>query len=191
MTATSAQYIETFKLKEDRMGRLCVRGMAKLLLSSIEGQAPWKYEIHKRESGEVFSPQSDLHFSFSHTKTHAAVAVSLSRCGIDVENNERRVNREQISKRFFTPDEHKQVLGDPSAFFKIWTAKEAFLKFEGTGIDRPLKDIQVSSDFKQVQYKNRGFTLYSRVNKQPKSTTLSVVGAEIFREIEIQDLLGF
>ena len=42
---------------------------------------------------------------------------------------------EQIACRFFHPLEQMLACRSPASFFAVWTAKESYTKFTGTGID--------------------------------------------------------
>ncbi len=188
LTPSALKYVDSFKLEKDQLGRLCVRGIAKLILASFSEKPPSYYTIKKRESGAVFSPQSQLHLSFSHTDSHAAVAVSPKICGIDIENMNRTIDREKISNRFYSTEEHQKVIQDPHSFFQIWTAKEAFLKHEGTGINRPLKDVRVS--FEHVEYEQKTFPLYTDTKTdRDHKIILSIVGSERCERLPFSELL--
>jgi phosphopantetheine--protein transferase-like protein len=98
------------------------------------------------------------HFSVSHSGSYLAIAFSDYEVGIDIEHTERRHSDAErylaIARRFFLPDESAYVAGysvrgEASApfregapeevkrrFFRIWTAKEAAVKYTGEGIAR-------------------------------------------------------
>ncbi|HWR19660.1 MAG TPA: 4'-phosphopantetheinyl transferase superfamily protein [Clostridia bacterium] len=88
----------------------------------------------------------DNHINISHSKKYVACAVSLSPVGIDVEE----IGNMDINtvNRFFTEEEKQYILGFPkqvqsSAFYHIWTRKEAYIKREGKGLQTPLSTINV------------------------------------------------
>ena len=75
-------------------------------------------------------------FSLSHTDTSVAVAVSNSRCGVDIENLGRgqmygKETLEKMMKHAFTEEERARSQESPVEFLKIWTAKESIFKASG------------------------------------------------------------
>lgn len=86
------------------------------------------------------------HFNISHAKNYVVGAVGCSPVGIDVEAIGQMNGG--VTDRFFTSQE-KQYLFDhpnserPSAFCRIWTRKEAYIKREGGGLSIPLNSVNV------------------------------------------------
>lgn len=92
----------------------------------------------------------DLHFSLSHTGHNVALAFSRSPVGFDMEKTERRTDFLALAKRFFTATEVAAIVAagnDAGPFFlELWTAKEAVLKLEGTGISGGLDRARILSE---------------------------------------------
>jgi len=88
----------------------------------------------------------DLHFNLSHSGTIAMVAMSRGRVvGIDVERVRPDFDVEATARRWFSRAEYDGISSLPvsvrrSAFFVVWTRKEALIKARGdglaTGLDR-------------------------------------------------------
>ena len=91
----------------------------------------------------------DLHFSLSHTEGEVALAFSRSPVGFDMEKSGRRANFLAVAKRFFTSDEVLSIeafgASTGACFLELWTAKEAVLKLEGTGISGGLERARILS----------------------------------------------
>ena len=87
-------------------------------------------KAEKREGGEPYLPDSPYYISFSHKDDIAVAAVSDSKVGVDVENVTAPRNVGRLS-RLFDESENPESLYD---FYRLWTAKEAMGKYEGTGI---------------------------------------------------------
>ncbi len=83
----------------------------------------------------VLRSHPEIHFSISHSGGCAAVAVSDAEIGLDAELiGKAPVN---VLKRAFCPAEIRQIQSadDPDPeFFRIWTRKEAYGKYLGTGL---------------------------------------------------------
>lgn len=82
---------------------------------------------------------SHIHFNLSHTDGLAAVAVSMTPVGLDVEWLGRRNQLLDLAQRYFTATEHADILKQPEnerqhRFLVYWTLKEAYLKAEAWGI---------------------------------------------------------
>lgn len=91
---------------------------------------PWQYN----EYGKPYIPNGP-HFSISHCKQGIAVAVDEQPVGIDIESY-RDITPELIT---YTMSEAEQeqinAAQDPiKAFTELWTRKEAYVKFLGTGL---------------------------------------------------------
>ena len=80
----------------------------------------------------------DLHFSLSHTGSEVALVFSRSPVGFDMEKSGRRTDFLALANRFFTATEVAAIVAAGKdagpCFLELWTAKEAILKLEGTGI---------------------------------------------------------
>jgi 4'-phosphopantetheinyl transferase len=93
-------------------------------------------------------PSSSLHFSLSHSRSIAVLAVSNGQpVGVDVE--EVRPIEPEVADMHFSTSERSQLnqlQGDawPLGFYRCWTRKEAILKAEGVGLSRPLDSFDVS-----------------------------------------------
>jgi 4'-phosphopantetheinyl transferase len=89
-----------------------------------------------------------LQFNLSHSHEFALVAVARNRAvGIDVEWAKDFAFQE-VAQRFFTAKEAATLSALPqtlqrAAFYKCWTAKEAFLKAKGTGLSGQLDEVQI------------------------------------------------
>jgi 4'-phosphopantetheinyl transferase len=101
-----------------------------------------KPELHQIESS------SSLHFSLTHSRSIAVLAVANGRpVGVDVE--EVRPIEPEVADSHFSASERsqlKQLQGDGwlLGFYRCWTRKEAILKAEGVGLFRPLDSFDVS-----------------------------------------------
>jgi phosphopantetheinyl transferase len=121
--------------EERKVQHLAVRLLFKLMMPDIDLS-----EIVIAENGKPWIPGSNFHFSFSHCKGFAAVAVSETHpIGIDIELIQERIAK--VAHKFL----HKQekILIDtlaPELQLKQmgfnWAAKEAMYKmYEKNGID--------------------------------------------------------
>ncbi|QRF32711.1 4'-phosphopantetheinyl transferase family protein [Bacillus safensis] len=78
-----------------------------------------------------------FHFNISHSGNWVVCAVDDAPVGIDIE--EIKPIDLAIAKRFFSADEHQDLLSQPAErqeayFFHLWSMKEAFIKLTGKGL---------------------------------------------------------
>ena len=97
--------------------------------------------IARTEKGKpYFLNNNTIHFSVSHSGEIFACAFSDEVIGIDIQEYKNRPDEKErcrkIARRFFHPDEIDALDADTvSALYNIWTAKEAYVKLTGQGID--------------------------------------------------------
>lgn len=91
---------------------------------------PWDYN----EFGKPFLPDGPF-FSLSHCKKGIAVAMDTQPIGIDIESY-RDVTPELIEHTMSQAEQEQiNASDDPiKAFIELWTRKEAYVKYLGTGI---------------------------------------------------------
>ena len=87
-----------------------------------------------------------VHFNLSHSGDYVLCALSDAEVGVDIER--RAAARLAVARRFFHPAELADLerLSGPerdARFFDYWSAKEAFLKYLGAGLARPLASFRV------------------------------------------------
>lgn len=91
----------------------------------------------------------ELRFNLSHSGRFSVCALSDQEVGVDVE--EAGEVREELIRRVCTERELAAMAGlDPEhrqdRFFQLWTAKESFLKYLGTGLGRPVRGVEVEPE---------------------------------------------
>lgn len=80
-----------------------------------------------------------IYFSISHSDEYIAIVFDNSEIGIDIEKK-RKINQKLWKKTASESDIAQYLLDDAdTGFLKMWTIKEAYFKFIGTGITDPKK----------------------------------------------------
>ena len=110
-------------------------------------------EIHCTEQGKPYFPDSDLHFSISHTKNHAFCCISFHNIGMDAEECDRAIDL-RLAEKFLSPMEKRHF--DASAdkrecLLRLWVLKEAYGKLLGKGIGNYLAATDFSPDDSRIQ----------------------------------------
>lgn len=106
-------------------------------------------QLLKGEYGKPYAVgKSDLFFNISHSNGYVACFVSDNEVGCDIQNTAKDSQIIQIAKRFFTDSEfHALKSLEPDEqkiyFYRIWCAKESYLKLLGTGLSKELNSFEV------------------------------------------------
>lgn len=109
-------------------------------------------DLTKTSEGKPYLKNREkLHFNISHSGRWVVVAWGDSPLGIDVEQLQMDAGKEAIARRYFRSDEQAYVFsvaGEDRAkrFFRIWTMKESYLKYLGTGMGYPLNSFSALGD---------------------------------------------
>jgi 4'-phosphopantetheinyl transferase len=130
------------------------RGQMRQLLArycGVEGQA---LRFVASEFGKpAFAPDQSfaggISFNFTHSGGRALLAVTAGGAlGVDLECHDRKTDVLALAERYFFGSEYSAILHAPEAeraatFFHFWTAKEAVIKAQGTGLSAPLDAFRV------------------------------------------------
>lgn len=132
-----------------------------------------------------------LHFNISHSNDIVICAVSENDIGCDIEKIS--TANLSIAKRFFTENEFKYIESfsgkdADNEFYRLWTAKESFIKMTGEGLSRPLKSFEVQCIPKmQIIINEELYPCYIK-EYQIEGYKLTVCAKEDFFENEIEVL---
>ncbi len=151
-----AQQLKT----EDLYRRFVVAHAAmRSILSQYLGASPGNIHLmqpaRKKPSIHQAQNQMGIDFNLSHSHEMALIAVSQTfLVGIDIEHIRNMPDVTQVAKRFFTTKEYALLLQSSpqtqlALFFKIWTAKEAFLKAKGLGLSGYLDQFSIQLNTQQ------------------------------------------
>ena len=110
--------------------------------------------------GKPFLPdRPDFFFNLSHSGNWVVLACGDSEVGVDVQSLRSNTNPEAMARRFFSPEEQRYVFEKESCrdqrFFEIWTGKESYLKYLGTGLGRTLPSFSVLSPEPGIRFHRR------------------------------------
>lgn len=102
----------------------------------------FEYDISKNENGKAFllikeASLQPLFFSVTHTDSAYFIAISTDNVGIDAEPVSRKIDYLPILKKFNCFE--RERISNSSDFLKLWTVKEATIKWLGGSIAKDLK----------------------------------------------------
>ncbi len=97
------------------------------------------YFDYGKNSKPFLKKHKNIYFSISHSGKYVSVAADINNIGVDVEGY--IDDYETISRYVFSEDEMKYIENGNSGAkaAKLWTLKESYLKYTGTGIADGLK----------------------------------------------------
>ena len=142
-----AQQLKFQELRERFIvGRGCLRQILGRYLHRQPQDIKFSYGAYGKPLVEGIS------FNFSHTKKYALCGITRDGAialGVDIETKDRSTNVLGLAQRFFHGAEYNYLEQAPKAkrqdiFIKLWTAKEAFLKAQGVGLQGGLDQFQVT-----------------------------------------------
>jgi 4'-phosphopantetheinyl transferase len=155
LDASEKVHADRFRAAADRDAYIAAHALLRATLSrNTNIAAPqWRLRTAKGGKPELDPAQAPpgLHISLSHTRGLAACAVGRPHpLGIDAEAW-REPAPIELAERYFAPAEARLVADRtpeerPSAFYRLWTLKEAYLKATGEGLAAPLDSFAFSLD---------------------------------------------
>jgi 4'-phosphopantetheinyl transferase len=109
--------------------------------------------IARTKHGKPYAPTlGGIDFNLSHARDHVLIALAREQpVGVDLERIDRRVEVDELARRFFAPAEADALSALPEAhrvpaFLRLWTCKEAVLKALGEGISFGLERVAFDLD---------------------------------------------
>lgn len=162
-----------------------------------EGGPLVKTAIVYNEFGKPFvNHRYGFSYNLSHSGKWVVIAYGNTEVGIDIE--EIQTGKEDIADKFFTEEEKSfiyTVTGRERTkrFIQIWTLKESYIKYLGTGLSTRLDSFSVNALDGVVTSQNEKIQKELRLKSYlfDKDYYLSVCSMEeevIFHEINLEDL---
>lgn len=135
---------QRFQHEPSRSAFVKVRASLRILLGRYLRVAPISLRFALGDKGKPrlvgSEPDRGLVFNVSHSGGLGLIALSADTAlGVDVERRRAMANQDGMAERCFAPDELNwwRALPEPlqqTAFFDLWSCKEAFVKATGEGI---------------------------------------------------------
>jgi 4'-phosphopantetheinyl transferase len=131
-----------FHFEDDRKRSLLGYMMSRYMLKKFFHLKDGEIIVEKNEYGKPFIKDNpEIHYNISHSKDYVICGVNDKEIGIDIEYmKDLDIN---IAERFFTHQEYLMLMSTPEnekleMFYKLWTLKESYVKYRGTGLSLPL-----------------------------------------------------
>lgn len=149
---------DRFRFARDRRRYVVTRGVLRTLLGHMLRLPPEQIRLQYGPEGKPSlapghgSRAERLQFNVAHSHEVALLALAWEAAlGVDVEYMRQLNDAEQIARRFFSAQEVASFVETPAeqkrtAFFRIWTRKEAFIKAIGKGLSQRLDAFNVMAE---------------------------------------------
>ncbi len=130
----------------------------------------------KGENGKPYCINYPYHFNISHSEKYTVVAVADRPIGVDIEVI--RPFSAAATAKFLTEEEKNYIVLDDNPdkrnerFFKLWCAKEAYLKLIGTGLKGGIGSLSLTPD--NNKFKNNKNVIIKYSNELPDAITCVV-----------------
>ena len=187
LSAEKRRRLELFTCKPEHDRTLFGDLLVRTVLAKHTGIAPDQLCFDKGQFGKPVLRSAPFCFNLSHSGDYAVCAVSDAECGADIEQP--RPVRRDFAARFFHPDETAFLQTCPADSYpiflcRLWTLKEAYLKYLGIGLRRTASDfsfINKTHSFFTHDFAPELFFFHMQLQDQ---SALSVCGAEPFQAPE-------
>jgi len=140
---------QRFKFKEDTLRTLYGELIVRHVLCQRYLFKDEDIEIIRNDYGKPYVKDCPIHYNISHTGDFVACAFSEQKIGIDIEQV-KEIDL-KIAKRFFCQQEYESLLvqkipDQHDYFYSLWTLKESYIKWLGTGLSTPLNSFCFNID---------------------------------------------
>ncbi|MGV0028636.1 4'-phosphopantetheinyl transferase family protein [Phormidesmis priestleyi] len=148
LSADEQDRADRFRFAQHRNRFIAGRGILRSLLSTYLKTAPTSLQFSYGEHGKPVLLENNLHFNLAHSQGLVLYAICDRPVGVDLEQIRVISDLESLTDRFFSTNEHQTICAlpaqqQPTAFFRHWACKEAYLKATGEGLSK-LKGLEIS-----------------------------------------------
>ncbi|WP_421229162.1 4'-phosphopantetheinyl transferase family protein [Aeromonas jandaei] len=135
-----------------RQEYLVSRAVLRQLLAQRLATSPSALQFSNGEHGKPQLQGGRWHFNLSHSGSWLVLALcQQGPLGVDIELGKRRHSPLPLARRFYAQSEYEWLCALPeneqeSAFYRLWSRKEAVLKAHGGGIAAGLEKVRFIPD---------------------------------------------
>ena len=121
--------------------------LLRILIAARFAGSPEQVQFEQGRYGKPYLKTGMPYFSLSYTQTAFIFALAEHEIGVDVEKL--RIGKPHAATHCFSDAEILYLYKDKTLFdkrfYELWTQKEAYLKYTGTGLYQPPRSIDVLS----------------------------------------------
>ena len=166
LTEPEKEFAGRFRFEADRNRYAVGRRALRFLLSKYLSVSPMEIIISAEKGQKPFisNPSSNIQFNVSHSGDWVLVVFANTPVGIDIERINPEFSYKELLQDHFSEAEQAFIskAADPvSAFYYLWTRKEALTKAWGTGLQENLKQVNVLDLHSIIEMDNKSWQLKS------------------------------
>jgi 4'-phosphopantetheinyl transferase len=148
LTDSEKTIAERFRFEDDRNRYITSRKALRNLLAKYLSVNPSDIHIiaEKGQKPYVKSPDTTIRFNISHSGEWVVIALAQNELGIDIEKIDSAFDYSNLLTEHFSVAERQFISSAESpisAFYFLWTRKEALTKAEGLGLREKLSEVSV------------------------------------------------
>ena len=184
---------------EDSKRCICAELLLQYSLFQVFGRFVKIDTVYNQFGKPFLNHVNGFSYNLSHSGKWVVIAFGRNEIGIDIEEIQR--GKENIADRFFSEDEKKFIYAankeeQAKRFTQIWTLKESYIKFLGTGLSTNLNSFSVNAIDGMVANQDgeiqKDIRLKSyRFNMDYYLSICSIEEEVVFCEIILKDLIQY
>lgn len=139
--------------KSDQAKFIVCRALVRIIVGQLTNTEPKKVRLPQDDRGKPCCPDLNGTISWSRSGDFALLGLSTAeKMGADIERLRPIEQLHAIADQHFSCTERallasrRNAIDQQSAFFRIWTLKEAYVKALGRGLEMPLASFSVAGD---------------------------------------------
>lgn len=149
--------------------------------------------FHSNMYGKLaIDSKGQLSFNWSHSGNWIVFSMDCEPVGIDVEKI-REIDVVNIAKRFFDRQEFEQIdklkhKRRLSHFFRLWTLKESYIKWKGTGLNTSLNSFRfIYNEIGEFKFTNdHGDNCFFRIIHLDEDHYATICMSKSTKQIDVQ-----
>lgn len=113
-----------------------------------------KEQIVFNEFGKPYLKTKKIYFNISHSKNLIAIIISDKECAIDIQYVDNKKEHDKYINKILSDNEkviYNTHLDKISYFYELWTKKETYYKYLGTGIN--ISDLSKIKNYEGIETK--------------------------------------
>ena len=178
--------VERMRSERDRITSVLAELTVRIQIILHTGMKNEDIRFDYGEHGKPFlHGREDFQFSFSHAGGYVAFVCGKRSVGVDIERTDRE--KENIARKHFTENEYEAIYTRrKKTFAEIWTAKEAYVKYLGTGLSKGLNTFDVLDDSTGCRFVSfdipGGYTATVCLDTDDEVTCRVITADEVFEQ---------
>lgn len=141
---------DRYRRYEDKLCCIMAEALLKLALNTND------FQIIKNKYGKPYVKNREgFYYNLSHSGQYVVMACGDSEIGVDLQRHSPGTDMRMIAESCFAHDEMDYVWQSDSRieerFYEIWTGKESYLKYIGTGLCGDMRSFSVRKHESQIR----------------------------------------